>query len=44
MEEAEKAQRRREVLELQEYYKLSADDKAAFEKLVEEEVAKEAER
>ena len=44
MEEAEKQQRRKEVVELQAYYKRSADDKAAFEKAVDEEIAKEAER
>lgn len=44
LEEAAKAQRRREVIALQAYYKQSADDKAAFERAVDEEVAKEAER
>ena len=33
-----------EVLELQDYYKRHKDDKAAFEKAVDEEVAKEADR
>lgn len=44
LEKAAAAQRRREVVELQAYYKQSADDKAAFEKAVDDEVAKEAER
>jgi len=44
LEEAEKVQRRNEVMELQEYYKKSANEQAAFEKAVDEEVAKEAER
>lgn len=44
LEKAAVAQRRREVEELQEYYKRQADDKAAFEKAVDAEVAREAER
>lgn len=44
LEKAEVAQRRMEVLELQDYYKRHKDDKAAFEKAVDEEVAKEADR
>ena len=44
LEKAAVAQRRKEVVELQAYYKQSADDKAAFERAVDEEVAKEAER
>ena len=36
IEEAERAQRRKEVIELQEYYKQSEADKASYEKLVDE--------
>lgn len=44
IEEAEKNERRREVVELQQYYKKSANDKEAYEKLVDEFVQQEAER
>jgi hypothetical protein len=44
IEEAERAQRRREVIELQQYYKQSEADKASYEKLVDEFVQAEAER
>ena len=44
LEVAAKAARRKETIELQAYYKKSAEDKMAFEKAVDEEVAKEAER
>lgn len=44
LEEAAKQARRREVIELQDYYKRAAEDKQAFEKAVDAEVAKEAER
>lgn len=44
LEEAAKAARRREVIELQAYYKKSAEDKEAYERAVDAEVAKEAER
>ena len=44
IEDAEKLKRRREVVELQKYYKQSEDDKAAYQKLVDEFVEAEAER
>jgi len=44
IEEAERAQRRKEVIELQQYYKQSEADKASYEKLVDEFVQQEAER
>lgn len=44
LEKAAVAQRRREVEELQEFYGRAAADKATFERAVDAEVAKEAER
>jgi hypothetical protein len=44
IEEAERLARRKEVIELQQYYKQSASDKQAYEKLVDEFVQQEAER
>lgn len=44
LEKAAVAARRKEVIELQAYYQRAAEDKQAFEKAVDEEVAKEAER
>ena len=44
LEEAAKAARRKEVVELQAYYKQTAEDKQAYERAVDAEVAKEAER
>ena len=44
LEEQEKIQRRKEVVELQVYYKQTASDKEAYEKLVDEFVQQEAER
>ena len=44
IEEAERLQRRKEVIELQKYYKQTASDKEAYEKLVDEFVQQEAER
>lgn len=44
IEEAERQARRKEVIELQQYYKKSASDKQAYEKLVDEFVQQEAER
>lgn len=44
IEDAEKLQRRREVIELQQYYRQSESDKQAYEKLVDEFVQAEAER
>jgi hypothetical protein len=44
IEETERQQRRKEVIELQQYYKKSANDKEAYEKLVDEFVQQEAER
>jgi len=44
IEEAEKLERRREVIELQQYYKKTQGDKDAYEKLVDEFVQQEAER
>lgn len=44
LEEREKAARRQEILDLQGYYKQSADDKASYEKMVDEVVQQEAER
>lgn len=44
LEEAARVARRNEVIELQDYYKRAAEDKHAFEKAVDAEVAKEAER
>lgn len=44
LEEAARVARRKEVIELQDYYKRAAEDKQAFEKAVDAEVAKEAER
>ena len=44
IEEAERQQRRKEVIELQKYYKQTASDKEAYEKLVDEFVQQEAER
>lgn len=43
-EEAERRKRRQEVIELQQYYKQSAQGKEAYEKLVDEFVQAEAER
>lgn len=36
LEEAEKIARRQEIIELQKYYKKSENDKAAYEKLVDQ--------
>ena len=44
LEDAARAARRNEVIELQDYYKRAAEDKQAYEKAVDAEVAKEAER
>lgn len=44
IEETERQARRKEVIELQQYYKKSANDKQAYEKLVDEFVQQEAER
>jgi hypothetical protein len=44
IEEEERTKRRREVVALQAYYKQSESDKNAYEKLVDEFVAQEAER
>lgn len=44
IEDAEKLKRRQEVIELQIYYKQGEDDKAAYQKLVDEFVEAEAER
>lgn len=44
IEDAEKQQRRKEVIELQQYYKQAGADKEAYEKLVDEFVQQEAER
>ena len=44
IEEAEKAERRKEVIELQQYYKQMQNDKTAHEKEVDKFVEEEAER
>jgi len=44
IEESERQARRKEVIELQQYYKQTASDKQAYEKLVDEFVQQEAER
>lgn len=44
IEEAERKKRRQEVIDLQAYYKQTQGDKNAYEKLVDEYVAAEAER
>ena len=44
IEDRERAERRKEVIELQQYYKQSQSDKEAYEKLVDEFVQQEAER
>ena len=44
LEEAERKRRRQEIMDLQVYYKKTKEDANAYEKLVDEVVAQEAER
>ena len=44
LEEAEKKRRRQEIVDLQVYYKKTKEDANAYEKMVDEVVAQEAER
>lgn len=44
LEEAERKRRRQEIMDLQVYYKKTKEDSAAYERMVDEVVAQEAER